>query len=56
MNQQTLSCTLPPPTPKTVEGGLIFFVQVSSVPPKKSSKESLYFSELFRLKDPKTWF
>ena len=30
--------------------------EVSSVPKKMSSKESLYFCELFRLKEPKTWF
>ena len=42
--------------PRTAEGGFIFFVKVSSVPKKMSSKESLCFSELFRLKDPKTWF
>ena len=39
----------PPPLKKPVEGVLIFFVSVSSVPQKMSSKESLYFSELFRL-------
>ena len=53
MSQQTLPCT---PPPRTADGGLIFFVMVSSVPKKLSSKESLCFSELLRLKDPKTWF
>ena len=54
MSQQTLPWT-PPPT-RTAEGGFIFFVSVSSVPQKMSSKESVCFSELFRLKDQKTWF
>ena len=44
------------PPPRTAEGGFIFFVEVSSVPKKMSSKESLCFSDLLRLKDPKTCF
>ena len=46
-----------PPIPKTAESGFIFFMWVFSVcvPIKISSKESLNFSELFRLEDPKMW-
>ena len=45
------------PPPRTAEGGLISFVYASIVFSKKtSSKESLNTSELFRFKDPKTYF
>ena len=42
---------LHPPPPRTAEGRFIVFV-----PKKMSSRESLDISELFRFKDPKTWF
>ena len=61
MSQQTLPCT---PPPQNCRGWVHFFrigvpkgaKGVPSVPKKMSSKESLCFSELLRLKDPKTWF
>ena len=45
----------PPPLAKLSRVGLFFSVYVSSVLKKLVSKESLNISELFRLKDPKTW-
>ena len=42
------------PPPELPRVGSFLFVQLSSVPKKMSSKESLCFSELLRLKDPKT--
>ena len=53
MSQQTLPCTLPPLI--TADGGFIIFVSLSSIPKIISLKENLCSSELFRLKDPKTW-
>ena len=50
MSQQTLPCT---PPPKTIKGGLIFFVYAPSVPKKMSSKESLYFSRVIQAERPK---
>ena len=48
------------PSPKTVEGGLIFFVQLSSVPKKMSPKKSPYVIDNLRLlihvKRPKNVF
>ena len=46
----------PPPPPRTAEGGFIFSYRCLVFPKKMSSKESLCFSELFRLKYQKTWF
>ena len=44
-----------PPLAKLSRIGLFFSVYVSSVLKKLVSKESLNISELFRLKDHKTW-
>ena len=53
MSQQTLPCT---PPPKTIEGKFICFVYVPSVPQKNVLKGKSVLSELFRLKNPNTWF
>ena len=46
----------PPPPLPNCQGSVYFFsVYVSSIPQKLVSKESLNISELFRLKDHKTW-
>ena len=42
MSQQILPCP-PPPPPQTVEGGLTFFVYVSSVPKKCPQRKACTF-------------
>ena len=48
--------TVHPPPPELPRVGSFFSYRCLVFPKKMSSKESLCFSELLRLKDPKTWF
>ena len=56
LDYEPATLTVHPPPPRTAEGGFIFFVYVSSVPKKISSKDIVNISELFRQKHTKTCF
>ena len=56
LGYEPANLTVHPPPPKLLRVGSFFSYRCLVFPKKMSSKESLYLSELSRLKDPKTWF